>query len=448
MVGRAGGDHDGAMSSIRAVRRSTEDHKVAGLCGGVAAQWGIDPVLVRIGWVLLALSGGVGLVLYLAGWLMVPEAGRTRTHLDEKFPRVAGWPRGVRVLLVVVVGVLVAVLLSPVLPFGLGTAAVLAAIWYFGYYRRHRRDPEHPVGDLTSDVPTPSGPPRTGPAPSAPAGPERPRYEYFTFTGPSTPFTEAASAWQQRMRAHERGWPEDPHGDGPGERVAAGPGTTVATPSRNALAARTPAARRLRLASVLVLGLTLSGLGVASALGAQVVLTTYLAAALLVAGLTLVAAAFVGRARGILPVAVLLAVVTGLSAVGGLPTNRHGDLLGAGEVEGVGIHQVHYATAATLPASEDWGSGRLVVDLGQLELSQDTAFSTHVDQGTLTLIVPQDVRVQVDSSIDDGYLRIGAAKGTWGSELSSSDTFPAGRPGEPVLTVHASVDSGVLEVRR
>ena len=48
------------MSSIWSIRRSTSDVKLAGLCAGVARHWGIDPVLVRVGWALLALSGGLG----------------------------------------------------------------------------------------------------------------------------------------------------------------------------------------------------------------------------------------------------------------------------------------------------------------------------------------------------------------------------------------------------
>ena len=66
------------MSSIWTIRRSATDAKLAGLCGGVAQHWRVDPLLVRVGWVLLALSGGVGLVLYLAGWLLIPVEDRDR----------------------------------------------------------------------------------------------------------------------------------------------------------------------------------------------------------------------------------------------------------------------------------------------------------------------------------------------------------------------------------
>jgi len=46
---------------------------VAGVAAGVARGLGIDPVLVRIAFVVLALAGGAGVPLYLAGWLLIPD---------------------------------------------------------------------------------------------------------------------------------------------------------------------------------------------------------------------------------------------------------------------------------------------------------------------------------------------------------------------------------------
>lgn len=475
MVTSAPARNDGHMSSIWTVRRSVTDHKVGGLCGGIAEQRGIDPVLVRVGCVLLALSGGIGLVLYAAGWLMIPLVGETRTRLDDTFPQVAHWPRELRLVLVAAVAIVVAIVLSPFLPFGLGSAGILAAVWYFGYYR-HRSpggsaESDQPESDLpasnqvgyASHQPGLGEQPRSQPAPGEPvdvqavdgqAGPSPEQYQYFAFSGPATPFTESARIWQQRMRDHECGSAgpsadhdaylasPDPVGLYAEPAGLGRPGGEVARPtSRASELARSLPAKRLRLVSVLALGLTFSGLGVASALGAHLSPTTYLAVALLIAGLTLVAAAFVGRARGILPVAVLLALATVFSAVGGTGNDRTvGD--------GVGIHQVSYSDPAKLPAAENWDSGRLVVDLGQLSLSRNTTFTTHVEQGTLTLLVPRGVRVQVDSSIGSGYLRVTGRKGNVGSELSSTDTFGGPNPTGPVLTVHASVDQGTLEVRR
>ncbi len=45
---------------------------IDGVCGGVATYFGLDPTVVRIVWVLLIFMGGVGIVLYLAGMVLMP----------------------------------------------------------------------------------------------------------------------------------------------------------------------------------------------------------------------------------------------------------------------------------------------------------------------------------------------------------------------------------------
>lgn len=53
--------------------RSTKDRSVAGVCGGIADYLGVDPTLVRILWVLFAMAGGPGLILYIIMAVVVPE---------------------------------------------------------------------------------------------------------------------------------------------------------------------------------------------------------------------------------------------------------------------------------------------------------------------------------------------------------------------------------------
>src|SRR4029450_89229 len=88
-------------------------------------------------------------------------------------------------------------------------------------------------------------------------------------------------------------------------------------------------AKRLRMVSLIALGLTLSGLGVAQALGVTIPLAGYLAASLLVIGATLVVATWLGLARGLLPVGALLAVAVLIVTASGsaprapMPASRH-----------------------------------------------------------------------------------------------------------------------------
>jgi phage shock protein C len=53
--------------------RSRDDRVVAGVCAGLARYLGIDPVLVRIAALLLIFAGGAGIVLYVIGWIAMPE---------------------------------------------------------------------------------------------------------------------------------------------------------------------------------------------------------------------------------------------------------------------------------------------------------------------------------------------------------------------------------------
>jgi phage shock protein C len=46
---------------------------VAGVCAGLAAYLGVDPTLVRLAFALLTVFGGLGILLYLAAWVIIPD---------------------------------------------------------------------------------------------------------------------------------------------------------------------------------------------------------------------------------------------------------------------------------------------------------------------------------------------------------------------------------------
>ena len=73
------------------LRRTIDDRKVAGVAGGLARHLDIDPIILRVGFVVLAFFGGAGLILYAAGWALVPEEDRARApvHLDERSRTIA-----------------------------------------------------------------------------------------------------------------------------------------------------------------------------------------------------------------------------------------------------------------------------------------------------------------------------------------------------------------------
>jgi phage shock protein PspC (stress-responsive transcriptional regulator) len=63
--------------------RPRAGRKLGGVATGIALRFQIDPVIVRIAFVALALSGGVGVPLYLAGWLLLPEEGDQVAPLES-----------------------------------------------------------------------------------------------------------------------------------------------------------------------------------------------------------------------------------------------------------------------------------------------------------------------------------------------------------------------------
>jgi phage shock protein PspC (stress-responsive transcriptional regulator) len=451
------------VSSVWTIRRSTSDVKLAGLCGGIARQWGVDPVLVRVGFAVLALSGGVGVILYVAGWLLLPTDGRDTAPVDDLFGATArSWPREVWIAIVSIACVAAFALFGQLTPFGIGPALVIAMIWYFGFYRP--RTAQRDDGSRTE--PPPSSAIQAAAPPPA-----------FHYPGPPTPFTEAAEAWQRRIAEYQTGrasapgqpdrsWPAPPASN----LATATTGMPAANPEHQERAAflaapdpvglysepaapnmpgsvvrprRRPSARRLGWTTLLVLGLTLTGLGLADYLGAAIVPTVYAAAALLVVGLALVLATWLGRARGLLPLGVILALgVLGLSAAGpglpGLPPSV------------VPATRVAYTTPADLPPGGDHRDvGTLTVDLSRLPVRTDTAYKARVDLGTVDVVVPRDAQVVVRYAVDAGTVTAFARPVASGSELSGLVTDPQPlRPDRPTLTLDLAVDLGTVQVRR
>ena len=57
----------------RRLARSETDRRIAGVCGGIAEYFDVDPTIVRIIFVLAALFGGPGLLVYIVLWIVLPK---------------------------------------------------------------------------------------------------------------------------------------------------------------------------------------------------------------------------------------------------------------------------------------------------------------------------------------------------------------------------------------
>jgi phage shock protein PspC (stress-responsive transcriptional regulator) len=71
------------VGSGRPLRRPYHDRMVAGVAAGIAEQTGFDVTLVRIVMAVLCVVGGLGIPLYLAAWLLVPDEGQEQSIASE-----------------------------------------------------------------------------------------------------------------------------------------------------------------------------------------------------------------------------------------------------------------------------------------------------------------------------------------------------------------------------
>src|SRR5688500_6334681 len=72
------------------IRRSRTDGKGAGVAGGLARRFDVAPLLVRVGFVLLTVFGGGGILACAAGWLLIPgeESQDAVIRTDERSRKV------------------------------------------------------------------------------------------------------------------------------------------------------------------------------------------------------------------------------------------------------------------------------------------------------------------------------------------------------------------------
>lgn len=54
--------------------RSKDNCKIAGICGGLGEFFDIDPIFLRAIFLVSAFFGGLGLIIYIVLWILMPEA--------------------------------------------------------------------------------------------------------------------------------------------------------------------------------------------------------------------------------------------------------------------------------------------------------------------------------------------------------------------------------------
>ncbi len=108
-------------TSPRLLRRRADDRVIGGVASGVGEFLNVDPLLVRIGFVGLMVFGGLGLLLYVGGWLLVPEESSDESIAEELLNRTGLTPARWLVLLLFCAGILIFL-------GGLGNAVAFSAL--------------------------------------------------------------------------------------------------------------------------------------------------------------------------------------------------------------------------------------------------------------------------------------------------------------------------------
>lgn len=55
------------------IYRSRNEKVIAGVCGGLGEYLGVDPVLIRIAWVVMVICAGTGILAYILAWIFIPK---------------------------------------------------------------------------------------------------------------------------------------------------------------------------------------------------------------------------------------------------------------------------------------------------------------------------------------------------------------------------------------
>lgn len=371
-------------------RRRASDRKIAGVAAAIGRRYAIDPVLVRVAFVVATISGGAGVLLYLLGWLLLPAEGDQASGAESVAGR--GHSSMSAVLTIALVLLLIPAAGAVVGGHGSGIIGIAVALGALFLLHRSRAGLGEIPGSPRAAVPQPDTPP---PATSPAGDPEQQ-------TPPAwDPLGAAPFAWD----LPEPAAPPEP-----------------ATPPHGAGAKITPV--------TLGIALLIGGIALAFAPGLS---AAHIAAMLLgVVGLGLVAGAFVQGGRGLIPIAIPLALLTWVLSA----APAAGFKVGGSYWEPATAAQVQPRYTVTL------GNGDLDLTKLRLTSGQTVKTSVGVGVGETHVYLPPNLHAQVSCQTRIGDVECLGRSDSGGhpSRVTLTDNGTAG-PGDGtlVLDVHAGV---------
>ncbi len=376
------------------LRRSREDRKIAGVCGGLARHTGVDPIVFRILLAVLVLFGGVGAVLYIAGWLFLADDADSASPAEALLGRGQSSTSTVTTIVLAVIGAIA--LGSAVNGHNVGIF-ILAVVGVLLLVRHTGRSP------VAAGAPA-SGPPV--PPPYAPHGP------YGGSVGGAYP--------------SESGPPTTPMPPGPPPPPAA----PVAPRERS------PLGRLVISATLVLLGILIA---VDRLSTASIAPAAYAALALGAVGAGLIIGTWYGRARGLIALGIVLCIaLAGLSAAG------HWRHLGT-----VGDRHWSPQTASKIQQAYNLGVGDARLDLTAVDFS-DASVTTRmqVGVGDLRVLVPADVDVVVHARTGAGNLNLFGKRSDGTGVRDTVTDLGADGAGGGRLQLYLDNGLGDLEVSR
>ena len=73
-----------AHKGYRRMYRNPDDRVLGGVCSGMGAYWHIDPLIIRILFLLAFFGFGIGFLIYILLWIVIPEARTTAQKLEMR----------------------------------------------------------------------------------------------------------------------------------------------------------------------------------------------------------------------------------------------------------------------------------------------------------------------------------------------------------------------------
>lgn len=428
-------------------RRPRRGRKIAGVAAGIANRYRIDPTLVRVGFVVASVYGGAGVIAYLLGWLFLPEQDDEVSPFESLIGRGrSATSSGFTVLLCLAFIPMFSWFFggfAPGFPGLLSVLALAAALFMLHRNRGHLNPTSAapPAASAEQAPPVPSMPTQPGPDVSATMPPPSPPMAtpMATPSGTTVPLPEPAPADSApgpdspEPRATPPSW--DPLGAAPFAWDLPEP-----TPAEVEEGDEPAPRRHKSRIGVLTVGVALIAVaGLSVGMGGWVNPQHIVGVALAIVGVGMVVGSFVRGGRGLIGLAVPLAVA-GIAMTAVFPDG----------FRGVGDVDVRPATVSEVQPNYERSVGSIHLDLRDLPDTGAVDTRVHVGLGDVEVILPADANVELKCEANLGSVnclgqeRSGADNSTVRLTDEGTDNSPDGLDVE----LKVEVGTGSVEVRR